>query len=356
MMKTNPLIHGFFSMNPAIQILKQAVDEGKIPGAQLSVSHDGIIEEFNVGKANIFDETSLVNSQTLYDLASLTKVVSTTTLALIAIQEGRLHLEDPVDLHLSGFKHHEVTIKHLLTHTSGLCADDKKYRSVQNPKEMLEFILLKDLDFNPGTFVEYTDFGYILLGFILEKIYGNLEDAVTTKILLPLNMHDTCFNPLEKGLTSHCAPTEVTFDRGLIQGEVHDGKAYRMNGVSGNAGLFSNTTDLMKFAQCLLLGGAPILTPQTHGLLLSCCTDGLNLRRTLGWQFSDHGISHFGDHASDLTLFHTGFSGTSLCLDFRRQIAIVLLTNRVHPKRDNDTIKGIRNAVHDAVFEEFDHL
>lgn len=354
MMKTNPSTHGFFSMNPAIEILRQAVDEGKIPGAQLSVFHDGIIEEFNVGKTNVFDETSLVSSQTLYDLASLTKVVSTTTLALIALQEGKLHLEDRVNLYLVGFRHHEVTIKHLLTHTSGLCADDKNYRSVRNPKEMLEFILQKDLDFVPGTFVEYTDFGYILLGFILEKIYGNLEDAVTNKILIPLNMKDTCFNPLKKGLASRCAPTELTLDRGLIQGEVHDGKAFRMNGVSGNAGLFSNATDLMKFARCLLQGGAPILTHKTHELLLSCYTDGLNLRRTLGWQFSDHGVSHFGDHASDLTLFHTGFSGTSLCLDFKRQIAIVLLTNRVHPKRDNDAIKGIRNAVHDAIFVSFD--
>jgi len=354
MMKTNPSTHGFFSMNPATEILRQAVDEGKIPGAQLSVFHDGITEEFNVGKTNVFDETSLVTSQTLYDLASLTKVVSTTTLALIAIQEGKLHLEDPVDLYLAGLRHHDVTIKHLLTHTSGLCADDKKYRSVQSPKEMLEFILQKDLDFVPGSFVEYTDFGYILLGFILDKIYGNLEDAVEDKILRPLTMTDTCFNPLKKGLASRCAPTELTLDRGLIQGEVHDGKAFRMNGVSGNAGLFSNATDLMKFAQCLLQGGTPILNPKTHQLLLSCATDGLNLRRTLGWQFSDHGVSHFGDHASDLTLFHTGFSGTSLCLDFRRQVAIVLLTNRVHPKRDNDAIKGIRNTVHDAIFESFD--
>ncbi|TFG82514.1 MAG: hypothetical protein E4G74_02560, partial [Erysipelotrichales bacterium] len=195
------------------------------------------------------------------------------------------------------------------------------------------------------------DFGYILLGFILETIYGNLEYAAISKIFAPLGMKVSCFNPFSKGLGSRCAATEIQAERGLIQGFVHDGKAFRMGGVSGNAGLFSNATDLLKFAMQFLIEPSPIFTQETIDLLKVERTVGLNLRRTYGWQVNDFGVCHFGNFASDQVLFHTGFTGASIYIDFARKAAIVLLTNRFLPDVDNLGIKEFRTKVHDEILK-----
>lgn len=336
-----------------IDILNQSISEGLIPGAQLAVFSEGKTYLRETGTISGFGDSSKVQRSTLYDVASLTKVVVTTTLTLIAVQEGKLNFQDKVIQYIPSFRHPQVTIQHLLTHTSGLTADDKKYRALNNKTEMLAFILKKDLEFQAGTRVEYTDFGYILLGFILETIYTDLEFAAITKIFAPLGMKGSCFNPFTKGLGGRCAPTEIQAERGIIQGYVHDGKAFRMGGVSGNAGLFSNASDLMLFALSLLNEPSPIFTKETIELLKTEHTVGLNLRRTYGWQIADKGVCHFGNLASDQVLFHTGFTGSSIYIDFTRKVIIVLLTNRFLPDLDNLAIRSIRSKVHDEILSQF---
>jgi CubicO group peptidase (beta-lactamase class C family) len=336
-------------LDKAVEWLNEAIQTGKIPGAQLAVFSEGRSYFRETGNISGFGASAQVDRNTLYDVASLTKVVVTTTLTLIAIQDGKLDPSDKVVRYIPAFRHPNVTIRHLLTHTSGLCADDKKYRAVSDKAGMLAFILKKDLDFQAGTHVEYTDFGYILLGFILETIYTDLEYAAITKIFAPLGMKGSCFNPFSKGLGGRCAPTEIQTERGIIQGSVHDGKGFRMGGVSGNAGLFSNASDLLKFASSFLSEPSPILSKETIDLLKTNQTEGLNLRRTYGWQVSDPGVCHFGNLAGEHVLFHTGFTGASIYIDFDRKMAIVLLSNRFLPDVDNVAIRDIRTKVHDEI-------
>lgn len=350
---TNNVSDFSLRLDNVIDILDESIHAGKIPGAQLAVFSDGKSYFKETGNLSGFGASSKVERSTLYDVASLTKVVVTTTLTLIAMQDGKINVDDKVTQYIPSFRHPQVTIHHLLTHTSGLCADDKKYRAVKDKAGMLEFILKKDLEFQTGTRVEYTDFGYILLGFILETIYGDLEFAAITKIFAPLGMKGSCFNPFSKGLGGRCAPTEIQAERGIIQGFVHDGKAFRMGGVSGNAGLFSNATDLLKFASSFLIEPSPILTKETIELLKVERTVGLNLRRTYGWQVCDDGVCHFGNYASDQVLFHTGFTGASIYIDFVRKVAIVLLSNRFLPDVDNVAIHEIRTKVHDEILSQF---
>ncbi len=350
---TNKTSSVSLQLDHVAEILNDAILAGKIPGAQLAVFFDGKLQSLEVGNVSGFGSTNKVDRNTLYDVASLTKVVVTTTLALRAIEENKLAVTDQVVNYLPSFRHPNVTIYHLLTHTSGLCADDKKYRAVTDKAGMLAFILKKDLQFQAGTKVEYTDFGYILLGFILETIYGDLESAATAKIFAPLMMKGTCFNPYSKGWGGRCAPTEIQDERGMIQGFVHDGKAFRMGGVSGNAGLFSSALELMKFAKSFLIEPSLILSKESIDSLKIDRTVGLNLRRTYGWQISDHGICHFGNLASDQVLFHTGFTGSSIYIDFNRKVAIVLLSNRFIPDLDNLNIRSIRTDVHDEILRQF---
>jgi CubicO group peptidase (beta-lactamase class C family) len=339
-------------MSEIIGLLTRFIDAGKIPGAQLAVFSDGILTSVVAGKVSGFTLSSDVNPSTLYDVASLTKVVVTTTLILMAHDEGRLKFDDKVIRYLPSYRHPHVTIHHLLTHTAGYAAKDEKFKIIKDKEGMQAFILKKDLAYQSGTRVEYTDIGFILLGFILEDIYGDIEQAAIKRIFVPLDMQDTCFNPASRGWAQRCAPTEIQSERGLIQGVVHDWKAYRMGGISGNAGLFSTAYDLMKFALNLLDDASSILHKKSIALLKEDQTSGLNLRRTYGWQTYDPGVCHFGNHAGDKVLFHTGFTGTSLYIDFTRKTVIVLLTNRFLPDVDNVAIKDIRTQVHDAILAE----
>ena len=346
---TNNSTDNILQQDTVLDILHASIQAGKIPGAQLAVFSDGKINYYEAGNTSGFNASSPVERSTLYDVASLTKVVVTTTLTLIAIQNGKLNFNDKVVTYLPAFRHPQVTIHHLLTHTSGLSADDKKYRTVKDKAGMLEFILKKDLEFQTGMHVEYSDFGFILLGFILETIYTDLEYAAITKIFAPLGMQSTCFNPHQKGWGNRCAPSEIQSERGIIQGFVHDGKAFRMGGVSGNAGLFSNAADLLKFAMSFLFETSSILSKETLDLLKVQQTIGLNLKRTYGWQISDFGVCQFGNFASPHVLFHTGFTGASIYIDFDRNAAIVLLSNRFLPDLDNLAIKEVRTRIHDAI-------
>lgn len=334
------------------EILKKAVDDNKIPGGSYAFITLDEQEYGFYGYSQLLPIKKENSINTLYDLASCTKVVATTTMILKLIEEGIINLNDKVNSHLFDFKYSDVTIKHLLTHTSGLPSDDKRYKECKNKNELVNFIYSLKLNNKPGMFVEYSDFGFILLGLIIEKYKGSLEEYANQLIFKPLEMNNTMYNPLLKNRKNDCACTEITDARGAIQGEVHDGKAFILNGLSGNAGLFSNIKDLGKFVLMMLNDGHPILKKQTVDLLKQCYTKDLNLPRTLGWMFSDKNTS-CGNQVSDISLYHTGFSGTSIYIDYVNKIGIILLTNRVHPSRnDVDTIKEIREQIHNRILSK----
>lgn len=330
--------------------LKDCVKTKKIPGIAVAYVTSDSNYFLNVGfkgYKNYLGDKYPVNDKTLYDLASLTKVVSTTTLILKLIEDGYFDLDTPVQKIIPEFKYSNVTIKHLLTHTSGLPADNKDYKKCINALQMWEFTLNEPQIYEPGTKVEYSDFGYIILGKVIEHYKASLEEYAREVIFKPLGMFDTMYNPHLKNRIEDCAASEFTDARGLIRGIVHDGKAFKLNGLSGNAGLFSTTKDLVKFVRMILDEGYPVLKKDTVEMFKKCQTPNLNLSRTIGWFFSDK-TTAVADVCSDCSLWHTGFAGGSIYIDFVRNCAIIVLTNRVHPSRDND-ITEIRKTIHGLI-------
>ena len=344
-------------LDAGLKILNEYVNDNKIPGAALAFVTKDKVYKGHVGYRQLVNEKLEVEEDTIYDLASLTKVVSTTTMALSLMEKGYFSLKTPLKELLPEFRFPEVNMRHVLTHTSGICFDDKAYKSLKGRQQFLEFVCQKALEFTPGSKVVYSDFGYVLLGFVIENLVGSLDEYSKKLIFDPLKMKDTVYNPDKHGLANRCAASEDTKDRGIIKGEVHDGKGYRLNGLSGNAGLFSTTSDLSRFVQMLLndgeLDNEKVLSKSTINLLKKCYTDGLNDRRTLGWIISDPN-ANMGDYYSDECIFHTGFTGTSLYIDFKKECGIILLTNRIHPSRDNTSIMDLRNKIHNVMIAEYE--
>lgn len=341
-----------------LSVLEDYIKQGKIPGGQIAFVTKDEAGFNHAGYAQTVDEEVMVDENTLYDIASLTKVVSTTTMALTLIEKGYFSLKTPLKQLLPEFRFDNVLIQHVLSHTSGICFDDKAYKSLHGRKQILDFVCAKELEFEPGTKVVYSDFGFVLLGFAIENIVGRLDEYAKKVIFDPLKMNNTIYRPEDHNMKQRCAATEITSDRGLVKGEVHDGKAYRLDGLSGNAGLFSNSQDLSRFVRMLLNQGQleenRILSKATINLFKKCYTEGLNSRRTLGWICNDSN-THMGDYYSDKCIFHTGFTGTSIYVDFVRECGIILLTNRVHPNRDNNSIMELRDKVHNVMLCEFDN-
>ncbi len=345
----------FAHMDEAREYLEKEAEEGAVPGAAFCAVARRECRTVYLGKCQLVPEVRPLKKGALFDLASLTKAVFTTTAALQCMDRGLFALKTPVADLLPGFRFPSVRIVHLLTHTSGLVPDDKKYRSCQNNDEMIRFILDHDLVYEPGTEVRYSDFGFILLGEILRRLVGDLDDYGEEFIFAPLHMEDTFFRPEKHQRMNDCVPTECTAERGVIRGVVHDGKAFRMGGISGHAGLFSTAEDLGQFVRMLLGGGiwegCEILSPSSMGLLHRSFTEQLNAKRTLGWMKKGDDASP-GDWAGEDCLYHTGFTGTSVYVDFERECGIVLLTNRVHPSRDNDSIGRIRANLHSILLRD----
>ena len=333
------------------------IDTGKVPSISIGIITDNHLYRCEYGFKKLIPIKEKVDADTIYDLASLSKVTSTLLLILKLIEEGSLSLDAKVSDYLSDFKYPNITIKNLLIHTSGLAADDKHYKECHNKEEIRSFICQLPLAYTTDSKVVYSCFNYILLGFIIEKLKGDMEAYADQVIFKPLNMNHSGYNPELKGLKERCAATEMTEARGLIQGNVHDGKAYIIGGVAGNAGVFSTVEDLSHLALMMLhdgqYDGKTIFDKKTIELLKHCYTEGLNESRTLGWFFSDP-ISDFASKASQQCLYHTGFTGTSMYIDLSRNCAIIILTNRVHPTRENNNIAEIRKDLHKTILDYLD--
>ena len=341
----------------ADRVLEDFRERGAFPGGVLAVGYRGaLVHLYPFGRLTYEADAPPVTAGTLYDLASLTKVVATTTMAMILADEGRLDLDQRVQELVPGFRgpgKEAVTVRHLLTHSAGLPAIVPLYREVQGREAFHERIEALDLDYPAGSRSVYSDPGIILLGEILERAAGQpLEDFVRERVFAPLGMRDTRFRPPPE-LRSRVAPTEFDSWRGrLIQGEVHDENAFAMGGVAPHAGLFGTAGDLARFAQMLLNGGVldgqRIVSPQTVELFTRRA--GIpGSDRALGWDTKSAEGSSAGTLFSPRSFGHTGFTGTSIWIDPERQLYVILLTNRVHPTRENNLIREVRPAVADAV-------
>ncbi|HEY2461260.1 MAG TPA: glycoside hydrolase family 3 N-terminal domain-containing protein [Candidatus Acidoferrum sp.] len=362
-------IRGEAQLRPAFAVIEKAVADKAFPGATLAVGYRGAVALHAFGKLSYDAKAPAVNLRTMYDVASLTKVVVTTTLAA-KLAEGdfaaSLDLDARVERYLPEWAagpqpewRHRVTVRNLLTHTSGLPAFKEYWRTTAESKgstskeETLRRIFAEPLEYEPGTKEVYSDLGIILLSEIIERLTGRrLEDLAKTYIFSQLGMSETMFRPGKK-LWPGIAPTEMDagYRKRLVQGEVHDENAFAMGGISGHAGLFSTAGDLAAFCQMLLNGGTyahrRILRRATVTQFTSVQEIGGG-GRTLGWAAPTEGGTS-GHYFSARSFGHTGFTGTSIWIDPERQVFVVLLTNRVNPTRENTKIQQVRPALHDAV-------
>jgi CubicO group peptidase (beta-lactamase class C family) len=351
---TSPVRPGGFG--EADRLLDDFRARRAFPGGVLAVGYRGALVHLHpFGRLTYDANAPAVTAGTLYDLASLTKVVATTTMAMILVDEGKLDLDQRVQTYLPGFQgpgKEAVTVRHLLTHSSGLDATAPLYKELSGKEAFVERIERMDLVYPPGSRSLYSDLGIILLGEILEKVAGQpLEAFVRERVFAPLAMRHTMFRPPAE-LRPRIAPTEVDPWRGrLVQGEVHDENAFAMGGVAPHAGLFSTAGDLARFAQMLLNGGTldgrRIVSGETVELFTRR-TEIPGSDRALGWD-TKSAEGSAGTLFSPRSFGHTGFTGTSMWIDPARQLYVILLTNRVHPTRDNQLIREARPAVADAV-------
>lgn len=344
------------SLKRLARLVEGHVASGCYPGAVLLIARRGLVAyRAAFGYRAVYPEREEMTLDTIFDMASLTKVVATTPLILRLAEEGLLALDDPVSTYIPAFTgggKDRVTLRHLLTHTSGLPAHIHLYSTLASPDEVPGYIARLPLEYEPGTKVVYSDLGFILLGHIAEKVYGApLDEAARRLVFEPLGMRDTTFNPPAEA-RARAAATEYVPGIGFLRGVVHDENARFMGGVSGHAGLFSTADDLAVYAQTWLnggsYGGARLLSPATVAEATRPQTEGLNARRGLGWQLRGPGTS-CGDFFSMEAYGHTGFTGTSLWIDPRYQLAVVFLTNRVHPTREKRCHLRARRLVHNVV-------
>ena len=362
-----PASLGFDSTRLAavVDYLRSAADRGAFPGAVLAVGRHGRLALVAaVGHYGV-DDPRPVDPGTVYDLASLTKVVGLTTACMLLVDAGKLELDAPIERYVPEFRgamKDRVTVRHLLTHSAGLVPDLPLYDSTSTRAAALAAVDTTTLRAPPGTTYVYSDLSAILLMQAVERLAGEpLDRFLAQRVFGPLGMPATRFRP-PAAWRDGIAPTEhdTLFRHRWLRGEVHDESAARLGGVSGNAGLFSNALDLSRLAALLLNGGAWDTLQLIRAETVAEFTVRQNIppgsTRALGWDTaSDSGYSSAGTKLSRRAFGHTGYTGTSMWMDPDRDLFIILLTNRVHPTRANTAILEVRPRVADLVADALTH-
>jgi CubicO group peptidase (beta-lactamase class C family) len=306
----------------------------------------------------------IVRPETVYDIASITKVAATTAAAMLLYQGGVLDLDkllsdllpEFVALRSADDRARRVRMRHLLAHSSGLPSYVELFRTAKSPKELLSACMELPIEAEPGERAAYSDPGFILLGRAIEDLTGeSLASWVGREVFGPLGMGATGFCPAEDARAG-IPPTEedATFRHRRIQGEVQDENGWVLGGVGGHAGVFSNVADLLRFAREILeaaanKGRAKLHDAETIGLFAQR-QGPKGSSRALGWDTPSENSSS-GSHFSSYSIGHLGYSGCSLWIDLMDEIAVVLLTNRTWPDRQSQMIRAVRPAFHDAVRE-----
>ncbi|MGG0720188.1 serine hydrolase domain-containing protein [Robertmurraya massiliosenegalensis] len=335
------------------QFIEKMVSAEHVPGVVIGVTTaEETIYKQAFGYAH-FEQKIKMTEETMFDLASLTKVTATLPSILQLLEEGELELDDPISHYLPPFKmnHQDITVKHLLTHSSGFQPEIKFFLQNISDNETIDTIAQIQEKKRPGEEVIYSDLNYILLGKIIEKIAGvSLVTYTINSLFGPIEMKDTYFNPppFEKKRIAATEFLESLHD--YRWGEVHDENTLHFGGVSGHAGLFSTLGDLSLYARMILNDGVMhkkrIISPQSIALSTDNYTNKLNLNRGLGWELYDT-PSFSGQFLQD-GFGHTGFTGTSIWFSKKNNYSIILLTNRVHFGRDTN-ISRMRRIIHNLI-------
>lgn len=374
--------------------IEAAIRAEATPGAALAIGRHGeIVRLRGYGRLSWGNGADAVTDSTLYDIASLTKVVGTTSAIMLLVERGELDLDRPIYNYLPYWPylgdHGRITLRHLLSHTSGLPAGANLW-TTPGRQEKIERIAHMRLSSEPGTLTRYSDLGMIVAAAVIEAVAAErLDDFLYREVFEPLGLQETRFNPRSQVSdeaviaratplirlpvpsaffgpfqiiaswaprvaapaaripSARIAPTE----RGIPRGYVHDSNAAALDGVTGHAGLFSSARDLAVFAQAMLEAmqgeDMPMLKAATVNQFLQ--TPGEPRRRALGWDVARGEKSSAGDYFTEESFGHTGFTGTSIWIDPKRDLFVVLLTNRLHPSASNKKHIAMRRAVHDAV-------
>jgi len=347
------------------QFIQQEIKKNTFPGVVLGIVNDNkILYKKSFGYAQLEPEKIKMKEDTIFDLASLTKVMATTTAVIQLIEKGKINLESYIKHFYPGLpgEKKEINIFHLLTHTSGFPAIIRLWDQGFNYEEKINRVLDAPLEAKTGEKVIYSDLNFILLGDLIWRMTGQqIDEYASQNIFQPLEMVMTAFNPL-KSLPytekNDYAATEMCKWRNRVMiGEVHDENAYSFNGVSGHAGLFSTIDNLCIFLQMLLNGGIyrgiRVLSPSSVKLMGKDWTSNLNIHRGLGWDLIKNTHSSGGVLFAPLTFGHTGFTGTSIWVDPELRLGVILLTNRVHPTRENQEIISMRSRLHNLIASIF---
>lgn len=327
-------------------IVSRGVRAGGYPGAAVVVGRKGAtVWEKGFGKIAYGKSAPKVSAaETIYDLASLTKVVGTTTAVMLLFDEGRIDLDAPVHEYLPEFTGGDkdvVTVRMLLEHRSGLPADRDIWRMARTPAQARAAVLDVPILCHPGDCYVYSDLGAIVLGMVVERVTGlGLDVYLHERVFAPLGMAHTFFRPPDS-LRKRIAPTSISFDGGqMVRGVVNDENASALGGVAGHAGLFSTASDLAIFSQMLLNGGVYDGVRIVSDSAVRLFTTRAAGNRALGWAMAD-GQWGSGRYLSDGSFGHVGFTGTSIWIDPTRELFVILLTNRVYTPKVRGSFKAI---------------
>ncbi|GMR25699.1 MAG: serine hydrolase domain-containing protein [Ignavibacteria bacterium] len=341
------------------EIIQSAITDSAFPGAVILVSRGGkIIYEKAFGHLTYDDSSAIVTTNTIYDIASLTKVIATTTAAMICYDRNLFDIDDPVSNYIPEFARNgkeNVTIKNLLLHNSGLPSFKPFYKKYSSPDEVISDIYSTPLQYQPGTKTVYSDLGIIILAKVIEKVTGkSLDDFSQEEIFKPLEISSTYFNPPDS-LKYKIAPTEYDdyWRNKLVWGKVHDETAFMLNGVAGHAGLFSTASDISHLLLMLLNKGNYNSKQIIKGKTIQLFTKRYSQQstRALGWDTKSNTGSSAGDLFDSTSFGHLGFTGTSVWVDPTRNLFVIFLTNRVYPTRENKKLYKVRPALHNAIIK-----
>lgn len=340
------------------QVIDEAIAARVFPAAALAVTQSGrLVALRGFGRLTYEPDAAEVGAETIFDVASVTKVVAATAMAMVLYERGELDLDLPVAAVVREFaagdpRRKEVTVRMLLAHSSGLPAYARLFENAVTRQALLEVAIHMPLEADPGTRAVYSDIGFIVLGEVLGLVAGEALDTFCRReIFGPLGMASTVFRPAAE-LRPQIPPTQDdrTFRHRIVQGEVHDENASVLGGVSAHAGLFTNASDVARFAHGMLRGGAPVLRPATVELFTRRADLPPGSARALGWDTPSQ-PSQSGRHFGPRSFGHLGYTGCSLWIDPERELSVTLLANRTWPNADDQRVKRVRPAVHDAVVE-----
>ncbi len=355
----------------AIDLVREAVDDGRLAGAALAIGvGDRLYAEETFGRTSfpeLTGDAGPVDRHTLYDMASVTKIMSTTMIALRFIAEGRMDLADMLPVYFGDAvppDKAEVTLFQLLTHTSGLAAEIRLEKFLKPGDDVADFLLHAPLSYTPGSREEYSCMGFILLAKALERIGGEPLDELARRLVFePLGMDHTGYHRLDRPIDpANTAYTERDHLTGQwLVGRVHDENARFQNGVSGNAGVFSDIEDCVRFARMLAghgtLEGVELIPRRIFDRAIQNYTPGMEENRGLGFHLANGHFSYSGLFFDQSAFGHTGFAGPHILVSPDTGLYVVLLNNRVHPDRERDSGNlRLRRLIHTQLAIEYERL